>query len=176
MPNHILIEGDNYHSLSVLNYTHKGKIDLIYLDPPYNTGNKDFRYNDKYVDDEDTYRHSKWISFMSSRLKLTKSLLNQNGLIFISIDHNELAQLKLLLDTEIFGERNFVACITWKQLHTVKNSARYFSNSTEYVLVYAKNLASIKQIRQPLEKGDNYPYDDNDGKGKYELESFVRQK
>src|SRR3972149_5831027 len=76
-PVNILIEGDNYHALSVLNYTHKGKIDVIYIDPPYNTGNKDFIYNDKYVDKEDAYRHSKWLSFMEKRLRLAKHLLKE---------------------------------------------------------------------------------------------------
>lgn len=98
---HLIIEGDNYHLLSVLNYTHKGKIDVIYIDPPYNTGNKDFIYNDTYVDKEDDFRHSTWLSFMSKRLKLAKELLKDDGVIFISIDDNEQAQLKLLCD-EIF--------------------------------------------------------------------------
>ena len=76
-PTHILIEGDNYHALSVLNYTHAKSIDVMYFDPPYNTGNNDFKFNDKFVDHEDSYRHSKWLSFMSKRLKLAKNLLNQ---------------------------------------------------------------------------------------------------
>ena len=88
-PVNILIEGDNYHALSVLNYTHKGKIDVIYIDPPYNTGNKDFKYNDHWVDKEDTYRHSKWLSFLSGRLRFAKNLLKSNGVMFISIDDNE---------------------------------------------------------------------------------------
>jgi adenine-specific DNA-methyltransferase len=91
--NNIIIEGDNYHSLSVLNYTHAGKIDVIYIDPPYNTGSNDFIYNDRYVDKEDGYRHSKWLSFMGNRLRLAKSLLSKQGVIFISIDDNEVAQL-----------------------------------------------------------------------------------
>lgn len=85
-PNHILIEGDNLHALTVLNYTHAGKIDVIYIDPPYNTGTKDFKYNDRFVDKEDSYRHSKWLSFMSKRLTLARKLLKDNGVIFISID------------------------------------------------------------------------------------------
>lgn len=105
-PVNILIEGDNYHALSVLNFTHQGKVDVIYIDPPYNTGNKDFKYNDNYVDKEDSFRHSKWLSFMSKRLKLAKALLKDTGFFFISIDDNELAQLKLLCN-EIFGEDNF---------------------------------------------------------------------
>jgi adenine-specific DNA-methyltransferase len=169
-PTNILIEGDNYHALSVLNYTHKGKIDVIYIDPPYNTGNRDFRYNDKIVDIEDSYRHSKWVSFIYKRLRLARQLLKETGLIFISIDDNELAQLKLLCDTDIFGENNFLACVTWRQLHTVKNNARYFSKSTEYILVYAKNIGRLDKLRQPADKRADYKLNDKDGKGPYKLD------
>lgn len=169
-PNNILIEGDNYHALSVLNYTHKGKIDVIYIDPPYNTGNGNtFRYNDKIVDDEDPYKHSKWLSFMSKRLLLVKNILKRTGLIFISINDIEFSQLKLICD-EIIGEKNFVACVTWRQLHTVKNSAKYFSKNTEFVLVYAKNINAINELRQPTDKSEAYTYDDHDGKGPYKLD------
>src|SRR3990167_3080574 len=93
----ILIEGDNYHALSVLNYTHKGAVDVIYIDPPYNRGSGDnFVYNDKIIDREDSFRHSKWLSFMAKRLNLAKNLLKNNGFIFISIDDNEYSQLKLI--------------------------------------------------------------------------------
>ena len=109
-PNHILIEGDNLEALTALSYTHEGKIDVIYIDPPYNTGNKDFIYNDSFVDYEDGYRHSKWLSFMSKRLRIAKRLLSDKGVIFISIDDNEQAQLKLLCDTT-FGQDKFVATI-----------------------------------------------------------------
>lgn len=85
-PVNILIEGDNYHSLAVLNFTHQAAIDLIYIDPPYNTGNKDFVYNDKFIDQEDPFRHSKWLAFMEKRLKLARNLLTKDGAIFISID------------------------------------------------------------------------------------------
>lgn len=105
-PNHILIEGDNLEALSTLAYTHEGKIDLIYIDPPYNTGNNDFVYNDSFVDSEDDYKHSKWLSMMAKRLKIAKHLLKESGFIFISIDDNEQANLKILCD-EIFGARNF---------------------------------------------------------------------
>lgn len=88
-PNHILIEGDNLEALSTLAYTHAGKIDVIYIDPPYNTSNKDFIYNDSYVDSEDSYRHSKWLSFMSRRLRIAKKLLSEKGVIFI--DSNDLS-------------------------------------------------------------------------------------
>lgn len=110
-PNHILIEGDNLEALTALVYTHEGKIDVIYIDPPYNTGNKDFVYNDKFVDSDDSYRHSKWLSFMNKRLRIAKQLLSDNGVIFISIDENELGQLKVLGD-EIFND-NFVGQWNW---------------------------------------------------------------
>src|SRR3989339_1549787 len=88
-PINILIEGDNYHALSVLNFTHQGKIDVIYIDPPYNTGKEDFKYNDKWIDEDDAYKNSKWLSFMNKRLKLASNLLKDDGVIFISIDDNE---------------------------------------------------------------------------------------
>jgi len=103
-----LLEGDNLHSLKLLEKTHKGKIDVIYIDPPYNMGKKDFFYNDSFVEKEDTFLHSKWLSFMEKRLRIAKRLLTNEGIIFISIDKNEGFQLKLLLD-EIFGEESFVA-------------------------------------------------------------------
>ena len=100
-PTNILIEGDNYHALSVLNYTHKGKIDVIYIDPPYNTGAKDWKYNNNYVDINDSYRHSKWLSMMSKRLQLAKKLLQHDGVLICAIDDNEFYHLGVLLE-EIF--------------------------------------------------------------------------
>lgn len=137
-PTNILIEGDNYHALSVLNYTHKGVIDMIYIDPPYNTGNRDFIYNDKFVDLEDTYRHSKWLSFMSKRLQLAKNLLKNDGVIFISIDDNEQSNLKLLCD-EIFGEENFISLLSVENNPKGRKNSNYISVSSEYCLIYAKN-------------------------------------
>lgn len=114
-PYNFIIEGDNYHSLYTLNFTHKKKIDVIYIDPPYNTGKKnEWKYNDSWVDRNDKYRHSKWLSFMSKRLRLAKNLLKNNGVIFISIDNNEFAQLKLLCDN-VFGENNFCGQIIWRK-------------------------------------------------------------
>ncbi len=135
----IIIEGDNYHALSVLNYTHKGKIDVIYIDPPYNTGNKDFKYNDKYVDKEDSYRHSKWLNFMEKRLNLAYRLLKKTGVIFISIDDNESAQLKLLCDS-IFGEKNFVACLPTVMNLKGNNDEFGFAGTHEYTMVYSKDI------------------------------------
>ncbi|MCS2232297.1 site-specific DNA-methyltransferase [Phocaeicola vulgatus] len=137
-PNHILIEGDNLEALTALAYTHKGKVDVIYIDPPYNTGNKDFVYNDKFVDKEDAYRHSKWLSFMSKRLEIAKQLLSDNGVIFISIDDNEQAPLKMLCD-EIFNENKLIGQIVWFK----KRKGSFLSNKlislTEYILAYSKN-------------------------------------
>lgn len=138
-PNHILIEGDNLHALTALTFTHENKIDLIYIDPPYNTGNKDFIYNDHYVDKEDAYRHSKWISFMEKRLKITHKLLKEDGVIFISIDDNEFAQLKMICD-EIFGESNFITKFDWRK-KTGANDAKAIAVITETVLLYSKNLS-----------------------------------
>ncbi len=142
-PNHILIEGDNLHALTVLSYTHSGSIDVIYIDPPYNTGNKDFIYNDKFVDTEDSYRHSKWLSFMSRRLRIAKKLLSDKGVIFISIDDNEEAQLKLLCD-EIFNQQNFIDIFSWVKTETPANLSLKTKKAVEYILCYSKAKNNIK--------------------------------
>lgn len=143
-PNHVLIEGDNLHALTALSYTHEGMVDVIYIDPPYNTGNKDFVYNDSYVDTEDGYRHSKWLSFMEKRLRIAKRLLSDRGVIFISIDDNEQANLKLLCD-EVFGEENFIAKFDWRK-KTGANDAKDIAVITESILLYTKNhISSIEQ-------------------------------
>lgn len=136
----LLIEGDNFHSLSVLYYTHKEAIDVIYIDPPYNTGNKDFMYNDRFVEIEDGYRHSKWLNFMEKRLKLAKKLLKPDGIIMISIDDNEYAQLKLLCD-RIFGEHNRLSIhhIQVRYSDKTLNEKNDWQPVMEYVLIYAKN-------------------------------------
>ena len=140
-PNHILIEGDNLDALTALAYTHEGKIDVIYIDPPYNTGNKDFVYNDSFVDKEDGYRHSKWLSFMNKRLQIAKSLLSSGGVIFISIDDNEQAQLKLLCD-EIYGGENCIAQVVVAS-NSAKNNAKFISVTHEYLLCYAKDKETL---------------------------------
>jgi adenine-specific DNA-methyltransferase len=150
---HLLIEGDNYHTLSVLNYTHQGKIDLIYIDPPYNTGNKDFIYNDKYVENEDDYKHSKWLNFMSKRLELARELLTENGVIFISIDNNEHAQLKLLCD-KIFGENNFVENYLWNKTSTPPALSKKSRKTHEYILCYQNKIDSKMFIGLVSEGGD----------------------
>lgn len=139
-PNHVLIEGDNLNALTALTYAHAGKIDVIYIDPPYNTGNKDFVYNDSFVDKEDGYRHSKWLSFMDKRLKIAKKLLSDKGVIFISIDDNEQASLRLLCD-EVFGEHNCLVNMVWDL--GSGTSAGHFTRAHEYILVYALNRNNI---------------------------------
>lgn len=178
-PNHIIIEGDNLEALTALAYTHAGKIDVIYIDPPYNTGNKDFIYNDSYVDSEDTYRHSKWLSFMAKRLRIAKKLLSDRGVIFISIDDNEQANLKLLCD-EVFGERNFVAKFDWRK-KTGANDAKDIAVITESVLCYAFNKPST--IENKIWNRDNgsrnekrFKFSDEfvEERGKYYLDTLDR--
>ena len=168
-PTHLLIEGDNYHSLSVLNYTHAGKVDVIYIDPPYNTGNKDFIYNDKYVDREDPYRHSEWLSFMDNRLRLAKNLLSDRGVIFISIDDNEQAHLKILCDT-IFGEDNFVADFIWNHRKSSQNDTDV-SLSHNYTLCFAKNRKMFKLNPLDVDEG-KFSNPDNDPRGAWVADPF----
>ena len=164
-PNHILIEGDNLEALTALTYTHAGKIDVIYIDPPYNTGNKDFVYYDDfqdeyrslpYVDKEDAYRHSKWLSFMSKRLRIAKKLLSDRGVIFISIDDNEQANLKLLCD-EVFGEKNFVATYFWKRTSTPPALSYKVRRKLEFVLCYQKSDIPQRTFAQGYIDGGDVP-------------------
>ena len=167
-----LLEGDNLHSLYLLEKTHKGRIDVIYIDPPYNTGANDFIYDDKRIDLEDGYRHSKWISFIYKRLKIAKSLLSKDGIIFISIDDNEQAQLRLLCD-EIFGEENFVGNIVWEKRTKCQNTktAKYMLQSkTESIFVY-KNKNEKYEFCLTYESEREYPSIDDNGK-KYRLEKL----
>lgn len=142
-----LLEGDNLHSLHLLKKTHSGMIDVVYIDPPYNTGNKDFVYNDKIVDKTDGYSHSKWLSFMYKRLEIARELLSEKGVIIISIDDNEEAQLKLLCD-EIFGNDNFVSVLPTIMNLKGNQDEFGFAGTHEYTVVYVKNksMADIKQF------------------------------
>jgi len=168
-PTNLLIEGDNYHSLAVLNFTHQNKIDVVYIDPPYNTGNKDFIYNDKFIDKEDPFRHSKWLSFMEKRLRLAHRLLKNTGVIFISIDDHEQAQLKLLCD-EIFGEENFISMLSVENNPKGRKNSNYISVSNEYCLIYAKNIYNgyfnevIPKGEDDMIKDENGDYVHNSGK------------
>ena len=166
LPNHILIEGDNLEALTALSYTHEGKVDVIYIDPPYNTGNKDFVYNDSFVDSEDSYRHSKWLSFMSKRLRIAKRLLSDRGVIFISIDDNEQANLKLLCD-EVFGEDHFVASPVRKRRDSQANLSKNISTIHEYVLIYRNSLEFfLNKVSANIDLNE-YKNPDNDIRGPY---------
>jgi len=154
----ILIEGDNYYALSVLNYTHENKIDVIYIDPPYNTGQKDFTYNDKLIDKEDKYRHSKWLNFMEKRLNLSKKLLKKDGVIFISIDDNEYANLKLLSDKIFNGNKNYIGSLVWEKKKKGSHLNNSITNIKEYILIYAKDINNFTGlIGEITEKRETYP-------------------
>lgn len=166
-PNHILIEGDNLHALTALTFTHEGAIDVIYIDPPYNTGNKDFKYNDTFVDKEDSYRHSKWLSFMDKRLRIAKRLLSEKGVIFISIDDYEQATLKLLCD-EIFTEMNFVGNIIWQRAYSPINLKKTISQNHDFILIYCKqdfSTLELNKLPRSEESNSRYKNPDNDIRG-----------
>jgi adenine-specific DNA-methyltransferase len=159
--NHIFIEGDNYHALSVLNYTHKKKIDFIYIDPPYNTGAKDWKYNNSYVDEHDPYRHSKWLAFMHKRLRFAKNLLKDTGIICVTIDDNEMPRLWCLMD-EVFGEKNHLGTVVIRNNPGGRKTARKVALVHEYALFFGKsNAAKIQKIEiLPEEKTHSYIRDD----------------
>lgn len=174
-PTHILIEGDNYHALTCLNYTHKGKIDVIYIDPPYNTGSDGFMYRDKRflkefpdgspVPKDHPLRHSYWLSFMEKRLRLAENLLSKGGVIFISIDDNEQANLKLLCD-QIFGEKNFVTDVIWRSADSSNNDSKQFSIDYNHTLVYSQNpIWQPLKIARTEDNNAHYKNPDNDPNG-----------
>ncbi len=174
----LIIQGDNLKALKSLLPTYAGKIKCIYIDPPYNTGNESWAYNDnvkspmlqewlgKTVDKEDLTRHDKWLCMMMPRLKLLRELLTEDGAIFISIDDNEQHNLRCLLN-EIFGEENFVGQIVWEKIHSTKNDAKYISDNHEYVLFYGKKIESIsvKLLERTEKMNARYSNPDNDSRG-----------
>lgn len=171
--NHILIEGDNYHSLAVLNFTHRESIDLIYIDPPYNTGNKDFvytdRFNSEYVDKDDPFRHSKWLAFIEKRLRLAKSVMKDTGAIFISIDDNEQAPLKMLCD-EVFGDKNFIGKIIIQSNPRGSQASKHFAVTHEYLLAYAKQIEKVRIDGFDKDEANVGEYNQTDSSGrKYRL-------
>lgn len=188
-----IIHGDNLLALKSLLPEYEGRIDCIYIDPPYNTGNEKWVYNDNVNDPkikkwlgevvgaegEDLSRHDKWLCMMYPRLKLLHKLLSDKGAIFISIDDNEQANLKLICD-EIFGKNNFITQIVWEKVHTRKNSAINFSSSHEYVLVYAKikrnnssETQGFKRNLLPREDTSAYKNPDNDPKGPWKSDPIT---
>lgn len=156
-----LLEGDNLHSLRLLEKTHRGRIDIIYIDPPYNTGGTDFRYDDSIIAKEDGFRHSKWLSFMRSRLSIARNLLSDNGIIFISIDDIEIAPLTLLCD-EIFGSENHVETIIWKNKYGAGAKTVGFISVHEYILCYTKK--PISELTSELSEEGQAEYKKKDEK------------
>jgi adenine-specific DNA-methyltransferase len=162
-----LLEGDNLAALKLLEKTHRGNIDLIFIDPPYNTRNGDFGYDDSRVDLTDTFRHSKWVSFMSERLLVARRLLKNDGAIFIAIDDNEQAALKLLCD-QLFGEENFLASIIWQHSIQPKGYSGTFSVHHNYILCYQKTAQFVlNSLPRTDEDNKAYANPDNDPRGKW---------
>ncbi len=159
--NNIFIEGDNLDSLSILNYSHKGKIDVIYVDPPYNTGATNWKYNNSYVDSEDPYRHSKWISFMYFRLHLARTLLSEEGIICITIDDYEFPRLFMVME-EIFGSNNFLGNVIIRNNPGGRKSKRKVAAQHEYAIFFSKNpQVSVAKIDIEIEN-KSHKYEKND--------------
>jgi len=169
---HMLIEGDNEPALRALLPSYKRLIDIIYIDPPYNTGNKEFRYKDNFRRHTHEYRHSEWLSFMEKRLRIAHHLLADDGIIFISIDDNEHARLRLLMD-EIFGEHNFIVNIVRRCKSGAGHDSDKVAIEFDYVLCYGKNAAQTVFSQQQVhtEKDAKYRYSDeySQRRGKYYL-------
>ena len=176
----LIVEGDNLAALKALLPTYHGKVKCIYIDPPYNTGNEGWAYNDnvnspmmqdwlgKVVDREDLTRHDKWCCMMLPRLKLLRELLRDDGAIFVSIDDNELHRLRSLMD-EVFGEDNFLATAIWQKVFSPKNTAKYFSEDHDFILVYARSIEKwtpnlLERREQAIERYKNL---DGDSRGKW---------
>ena len=174
----LIIQGDNLKALKALLPTYAGKVKCIYIEPPYNTGNEAWAYNDnvnspmikewlgKVVDKEDMTRHDKWLCLMMPRLKLLRELLSEDGVIFISCDDNEQHNLRILLD-EIYGEHNFIANIIWQKVFSPKNSAKHFSQDHDFIIVYCKNVEYFETtlLKRSAEAENRYSNPDNDPRG-----------
>ncbi len=185
----LLVKGDNLEALKALMPYYVGKVNCVYIDPPYNTGNESWQYNDNVnspeirrwfqakakVNTDDLTRHDKWLCMMYPRLKLLRELLHPDaGLIFVTVDDNEIARLRLMMD-ELFGEQNWFATLARRSMHTVRNSSKDFNLNVDFTLVYGRNkewFGSKKEryIRIPVDKTANYPLDDGDGRGPYKLD------
>lgn len=190
----LFIEGDNLEALKVLHKAYYGKIKMIYIDPPYNTGN-DFIYNDDFrqtkaeYEDEDANStrldglrkntkdngryHSDWLNMMYPRLFLARNLLRDNGVIFVSIDDNEVANLRLIMD-EIFGAENFVAQVIWERAYAPVNLKHHFSESHDYILCYARSIDNLGKlsVNRSDEADARYKNPDNDPRGVYKADNF----
>ena len=171
--NNVLLEGDNFHSLSSLNFVGKETVDVIYIDPPYNTGHEDFTYNDKIVNSDDGYRHSKWLTMMQRRLDLGRELLKKTGVIFISIDDIEYANLKLLCDS-VFGERNHISTMIWKSKSGGANDSAAIATDHEYIIAYAKNI-NFLSLYNDMGAKVTTSYNQEDENGRYALDRLDKQ-
>ncbi|MCX7255240.1 MAG: site-specific DNA-methyltransferase [Polaromonas sp.] len=162
----LIIEGDNFDALRALRMTHAGRVKCIYIDPPYNTGNRDFIYNDRFIDKDDSYRHSKWLEFMFRRLELAKELLTEDGVIFVSIDDNEVFHLGLLMG-QVFGEANFIANVIWQKVFSPKSTAQHFSDDHEYIVCFALNKTVWRPnpVPRSVAQDKAYKNSDNDPRG-----------
>lgn len=140
-PWHVVINGENFHALQALRSTHREKVDLIYIDPPYNTGNDGWIYNDRYVDQNDRAKSSKWLSFLERRLLIAKDLLKRTGVIIAAIGDEEHHRLRMLLD-QVFGDANFLSDVVWQGGR--KNDSRYVSNGADYMLIYARDESALR--------------------------------
>ena len=162
-PTHYIIEGDNYHALATLTMTHPARIDAIYIDPPYNTGQSGLRYTDHTKGKTPAGKHGRWLSFMYHRLQLAKELLTNDGVLFISIDDREMAHLKLLCDG-IFSAKNFIGNFTWVNRTTPNDAANKFATDHEYILVYARQREHFRLKGVPKDF-TKYINRDNDPRG-----------
>ena len=174
----LIVHGDNLAALKSLLPTYHGKVKCVYIDPPYNTGNEGWAYNDnvnsplildwlgRVVDRDDLTRHDKWCCMMMPRLKLLRELLREDGAIFVSIDDNEVHHLRCLMD-DVFGEENFVATVIWEKVYSPKSSAKYFSENHDFVVVYAKRRELFKRNLLPRTKAADARYrnPDDDPRG-----------
>lgn len=167
-----LLEGDNLHSLHLLEKTHLGKIDVIYIDPPYNTGAKNWKYNNAFVDSKDEFRHSKWISFMNARLKIAKKLLKDSGIIVLTIDDYEIENITLLMN-EIFGEKNHLGTVVIKNNPQGRSSVTGFQISHEYALFFGGEKAKIGRL--PRTENQVGRYKNKDKYGLFEWRNFRAQ-
>lgn len=162
-PTHILIEGDNYHALSVLNYTHEKAVDVIYIDPPYNTGAKDWKYNNNYVDEEDAYRHSKWISMMHKRLVLAKNVLKQDGVLIVTIDDHELFNLLgILEDLNATTLGRVAICIKPEG----RRQSKFFMEAHEYAIFVTWGTPDMRGLN--VDFGLDFPEVDEISKFRWE--------
>ncbi len=171
----LIIEGDNFDALRYLRMTHAGRVNCIYIDPPYNTGNRDFIYNDRFVDKDDSYRHSKWLEFMYRRLTLAKDLLADDGVIFVSIDDNEMLHLGMLME-QVFGAGNFIANIIW-QKRTSPDARIELGSAHDYIFAFGMSggKTNFNKLELTGKQSDSYKNPDNDPRGIWTSTDFTAQ-